>query len=88
MHWLAQTQRGRISKEIRNLQQSKGTNRMSYEGVTLPCGLKVKNGEIITEPQHDFKAINDFILKINSGPLPQTIAKHKAREEAQNKRRK
>jgi hypothetical protein len=58
-----------VSKKTRNLQQSKGTNRMSYEGVTLPCGLKVKNGEIITEPQHDFKAINDFILKINAGPI-------------------
>lgn len=61
---------------------------MAYEGVTIPCGLKIKNGEIITEAKHDFEAINDFILKINAGPIPQTLAKIKAREEAQNKRRR
>ncbi len=61
---------------------------MAYEGVTLPCGLKVKNGEIVTEAQHDFEAIKARIVEINSGPLPQTLAKIKAREEAQNKRRK
>ena len=61
---------------------------MAYEGVTIPCGLKIKNGEIITEAKHDYEAINDFILKINAGPIPQTLAKRKAREEAQNKRRR
>ena len=61
---------------------------MSYEGVTLPCGLKVKNGEIISEPKFDFDVIKARIVEINSGPLPQTLAKIKAREEAQNKRRK
>ena len=61
---------------------------MAYEGVTIPCGLKIKNGEIITEAKHDFEAINDFILKINAGPIPQTIAKRKAREEAQKKKRR
>ena len=61
---------------------------MSYEGVTIPCGLKVKNGEIISEPKFDFDAIKARIVEINSGPLPQTVAKIKAREEAQNKRRK
>ena len=61
---------------------------MSYVGVTLPCGLKVKYGEIISEPKFDFDAIKARIVEINSGPLPQTLAKIKAREEAQNKRRK
>ena len=60
----------------------------AYEGVTIPCGLKVKNGEIVTKPNHDYEAIKNFILKINAGPIPQTIAKRKAREEAQNKRRR
>ena len=61
---------------------------MTYEGVTLPCGLKVKNGEIITEAKHDYEEIKNFIVKINSGPIPQTIAKRKAREALQNKRRR
>jgi hypothetical protein len=59
-----------------------------YEGVTIPCGLKIKNGQIVTEPQHDFEAIKSFILKINAGPIPQTVAKRKAREEALNKKRR
>ena len=58
-----------------------------YEGVTIPCGLKVKNGQIVTEPQHDFEAIKSFILEINAEPIPQTVAKRKAREEAMMKRK-
>ena len=59
-----------------------------YTGVTLDNGLIVKNGVIQNVPQFDFDAIKARIVEINAGPLPQTIAKRKAREEAQNKRRK
>ena len=53
---------------------------MTYEGVTLDCGLKVKNSKIVTEAKIDYDAIKHH--KINSGPIPQTIAKRKAREAA------
>ena len=67
---------------------------MAYEGVEIvdsfgrPLGLRVKNGVIQNEPQFDFESIKARIKEINSGPLPQTLAKIKAREEALNKRRK
>jgi hypothetical protein len=61
---------------------------MTYEGVTLDCGLKVKNGKIISEAQVDYDEIKKRIVQINSGPIPSTIAKIKAREAALNKRRR
>ena len=61
---------------------------MTYEGVTLDCGLRVKNGKIVTEAKIDYDAIKKRITEINSGPIPQTIAKRKAREAARNKRRR
>lgn len=67
---------------------------MAYEGVEItdswgrPIGLRVKNGVIQNEPQFNFDAIKARIVEINSGPLPQTIAKRKAVEDAKNKRRR
>ena len=61
---------------------------MTYEGVTLDCGLRGKNGKIVTEAKIDYDAIKKRITEINSGPIPQTIAKRKAREAALNKRRR
>jgi len=66
---------------------------MAYEGVEIvdslgrPLGLRVKNGVIQNEPQFDYEAIKARIKEINSAPLPQTIAKRKAREEARSKRK-
>ena len=63
---------------------------MTYEGVTLDNGLVVKNGEIVNTP--DLEAVRkqseELIQRINSGPLPQTIAKRKAAEEAKLKKRR
>lgn len=63
---------------------------MTYKGVTLDNGLVVKNGELQTKPdmQSIEKAAKELIERINSGPLPQTIAKRKAVEAAKNKRRR
>jgi hypothetical protein len=57
-----------------------------YEGVTIDCGLKVKNGRIVTEPQFDQAAIR---AKIEALQVPQewTVAKRKAREAAMTKRK-
>ena len=66
---------------------------MAYEGVEIvdsfgrPLGLRVKNGVIQNEPQFDYESIKARIKEINSAPLPQTIAKRKAREEARSKRK-
>ena len=67
---------------------------MTYEGTNITdswgraVGLKVKNGEIVTEPKIAWDEIKNRIIEINSGPLPQTVAKRKALAEAQaNKRR-
>jgi len=66
---------------------------MAYEGVEItdlwgrPLGLRVKNGVIQNEPQFDYDAVKARIKEINSAPLPQTIAKRKALEEARGKRR-
>ena len=61
-----------------------------YEGVTLDCGLKVKNGEIITKP--DLKAtkalIETTIKRVNAGPQPARIAREKAFEAMKAKRRR
>jgi len=61
-----------------------------YEGVTLDCGLKVKNGEVQNKPDMEAieKAAKELIDRINSGPLPQTLARRKAVEDAKNKRRR
>jgi len=66
---------------------------MAYEGVEItdlwgrPLGLRVKNGVIQNEPQFDYDAVKARIVEINSAPLPQTVAKRKALEEARGKRR-
>lgn len=61
-----------------------------YEGVTLDCGLKVKNGEIVTEPDMDAikQQAQTLIEKINAGPQPARIAREKAFEEMKAKRRR
>lgn len=61
-----------------------------YEGVTLDCGLKVKNGEVQNKPDMEAieKAAKELIDRINSGPLPQTLARRKAVEDAKNKKRR
>lgn len=63
---------------------------MTYEGVTLDNGLVVKNGEIVNTPDLETarKQSEELIQRINSGPLPQTIAKRKAAEEAKLKKRR
>lgn len=61
-----------------------------YEGVTLDNGLRVKNGEILTEP--DMQSIQEqakqLIEKINSGPQPARIARQKAYDDMKAKRRR
>ena len=61
-----------------------------YEGVTLDCGLKGRNGEIVTEP--DISAIKQqaqtFIEKINSGKQPARIARERAFEALKASRRR
>ena len=61
-----------------------------YEGVTLDCGLKVKNGEIVTKPDIDTikQQAQEYIQKINAGPQPARIAREKAFEEMKAKRRR
>jgi hypothetical protein len=63
---------------------------MTYEGVTLENGLVVKNGSLVTKPDYDSmkKQSEELIARINSGPLPQTVAKRKAVEDAKNKKRR
>jgi hypothetical protein len=63
---------------------------MTYEGVTLDNGLVVKNGELVTKPDFDSikKQTEELIVRINSGPLPQTLAKRKAAEDAKLKKRR
>jgi hypothetical protein len=60
---------------------------MAYEGVTLDCGLKVKNGQIVNEPQFNHAEIKSRIegLQVKQ---PWTIAKDRARAEAAMKKRK
>ena len=61
-----------------------------YEGVTLDCGLKVKNGEIVTEPdmQSIRQAQHDLIKRVNAGKQPARIAREKAFEDMKAKRRR
>ena len=67
---------------------------MTYEGTNItdswgrPLGLRVKNGKIVTEPKINYDEMRDRITKINSGPLPQTVAKRKALAEAMAKKRR
>ena len=58
-----------------------------YEGVTIDCGLKIKNGKIVNEPQFDQAATKAWIegLQVKQ---PWTIAKERARAEALAKKRK
>jgi|DEB0MinimDraft_10_1074344.scaffolds.fasta_scaffold89258_2 hypothetical protein len=66
---------------------------MTYEGVEItdslgrPLGLRVKNGQIVNEPQFDYAARKAWIegLQVKQ---PWTIAKEKARAEALAKKRK
>lgn len=61
-----------------------------YEGVTLDCGLKIKNGEIVTKP--DLEAtqtqIQETIKRVNAGKQPARIAREKAFEDMKAKRRR
>jgi len=61
-----------------------------YEGVTLDCGLKVKNGKIITEPdmQSIRQAQHELIKRVNAGKQPARIAREKAFEAMKAKRRR
>jgi hypothetical protein len=58
-----------------------------YEGVTIDCGLKIKNGQIVTEPQFDQEATKARIQALQV-KQPWTIAKERARAEALAKKRK
>jgi len=56
-----------------------------------PSGLWSENGELILEgvDMEKTKAmIKENILKMNSGPMPHTIARRKWVEEQKNKRRR
>jgi len=67
---------------------------MTYEGTNITdswgraIGLRVKNGKIVTEPKINYDEMRERIIKINSGPLPQTVEKHKALAEAMAKKRR
>ena len=58
-----------------------------YEGVTIDCGLKIKNGQIVTEPQFDTAGTKAWIQALQV-KQPWTIAKERARAEALAKKRK
>lgn len=60
---------------------------MAYEGITLDCGLKVKNGQIVTQPQFNHAELKAKIdaLQVKQ---PWTVAKERARAEAAMKKRK
>lgn len=61
-----------------------------YEGVTLDCGLKIKNGEIITAPDKESTQflIQENIKRVNAGKQPARIAREKAFEAMKAKRRR
>jgi len=48
-----------------------------YKGITLDCGLKIKNGEIQSEVDWDEirKNQQELIARLNSGPQPARIAR-------------
>lgn len=58
-----------------------------YEGVTIDCGLKIKNGRIVTIPQFDVSGTKARIEALQK-KQPWTIAKERARAEALAKKRK
>jgi len=58
-----------------------------YEGVTIDCGLKIKNGQIVTVPQFDTEGTKARIEGLQK-KQPWTIAKERARAEALAKKRK
>ena len=61
-----------------------------YEGVTLDCGLKIKNGEIVSSVNWETikKQQQELIQRINAGPQPARIARERAAEEARMKKRR
>lgn len=61
-----------------------------YEGVTLDCGLKIKNGEIQSDVDWDLirKNQQELIARVNAGPQPARIAREKAAADARMKRRR
>ena len=58
-----------------------------YEGVTIDCGLKIKNGRIVTVPQFDAASTTERIQALQT-KQPWTVAKERARAEALAKKRK
>ena len=58
-----------------------------YEGVIIDCGLKIKNGRIVTVPQFDTVETKARIQALQT-KQPWTIAKERARAEALAKKRK
>lgn len=58
----------------------------TYEGVTIDCGLTIKNGQIKSAPidRVEIKQRIDAMQK----PQPHTIARRKALAEAQAKKRR
>jgi len=58
-----------------------------YEGVTIDCGLKIKNGQIVTVPQFDTEGTKARIQALQT-KQPWTVAKERARAEALAKKRK
>lgn len=58
-----------------------------YEGVTIDCGLKIKNGRIVTEPLFDTAETKARIQALQK-KQPWTIAKERARAEMLAKKRK
>ena len=58
-----------------------------YEGVTIDCGLKIKNGQIVTVPQFDTASTKARIQALQV-KQPWTVAKERALAEALAKKRK
>ena len=58
-----------------------------YEGVTIDCGLKIKNSRIVTVPQFDTVETKARIQALQT-KQPWTVAKELARAEALAKKRK
>jgi hypothetical protein len=59
----------------------------TYEGVTIDCGLKIKNGRIVTEAQFDHAETKARIEALQT-KQPWTVEKERARLEALAKKRK
>ena len=59
----------------------------NYEGMTLDCGLRVKNGKVVNTPNFDNEAVQKRIKSLQV-KQPWTVAKERARAEALAKKRK